>query len=165
MTQGTEMTDSTVVKDAIVGTWKLVEMKCVDEEGNISYPYGQDPVSYIIYTEEGHMSFSIMMSNRLKMGLLVQEIMDMGYGRKPTINIFKYLKAGVRYLQAVQKYVGYMGKYEIKDNKVIHHIEITVVPDLIGIDVERTLEISGDTLVLTGTYPQYRIDTTCKRVS
>ncbi|MDB9517404.1 lipocalin-like domain-containing protein [Roseofilum reptotaenium CS-1145] len=164
------MTNSIVSKDALVGMWKLIEMKSIDKEETIIYPFGKDPVSYIIYTKEGYVSFSIMMSNRLNLGLSIQNLMDLGYGIKSKtsilqVSIFKYIKAIIRYFQSVQKFVSYTGKYEVKDNKVIHNIEIHVVPDLIGADLERIVEISGDTLFLSSSYPEYTVYSTWERVS
>lgn len=169
MTQETEMTDSIVSKDAFVGTWKLVEVKSVDKEQKVSYPYGENPVGYTIYTQEGYMSSSIIMSNRLSLGLPIQEIFRMGYGGKPKItNLFNYLKATVRYIQAGNKYASYFCKYEIRDNKLIYHIEVSLVPDFIGTDIEMAFEISEDTLVITRLYGENKdnsVIATWQRVS
>ncbi|WP_424102388.1 lipocalin-like domain-containing protein [Moorena producens] len=121
------MTHSIVSKDAFVGTWKLIELKSVDKEQKISYPYGKNPVGHIIYTKEGYMSASIMMSNRLNLGLSMEEIQN---GRNVSklqliTNILKYIKATFRYFMAARNYVSYSGKYEIRDNKVIHHVEVS----------------------------------------
>ncbi len=160
------MTHSIVSKDTLVGIWKFVEVKYVDPEQNISYPYGKNPVGYIIYTQEGYMAASVMMSNRLKLGLPVEEIRAMGYGEKPKLikNLFGYIRAIFRYVQAGNKYAAYMGKYEIRDNEVIHHIEVTIIPDAVGTEVGQTVEIAEDKLVLTrpGTNTLYA---TLQRVS
>ena len=38
------MTHNNIVsKDALVGIWKVVELKSIDKEQKISYPYGQNP--------------------------------------------------------------------------------------------------------------------------
>ena len=153
MTQGTEMTDTIISKDAFVGTWKLVEVKSVDNQQKVSYPYGQHPVGYTIYTQDGYISCSIIMRNRLGLGLPIQEIFNMAYGGKAKItNLFKYLRATVRYIQAGNKYASYICKYEIRNNKLIYHIEVSLVPDFVGTDIEMAFEISEDTLVITRLY-------------
>ena len=53
---------------------------------------------------------------------------------------------------AIDSYVSYCGKYEIKTNKVIHHIEVSLFPNGVGIDQERLLKLEGDRLIL-GTDP------------
>lgn len=169
MTQETEMTNSIVSKDALVGTWKLVEVKSVDKEQKNIYPYGKNPVGYTIYTQDGYISSSIIMSNRLSLGLPIQEIFRMAYGGKPKItNLFNYLKATLRYVQAGNKYASYICKYEIRDNKLIYHIEVSLVPDFIGTDLEMAFEISEDQLVITRLYGENKdnsVIATWKRVS
>ena len=163
------MTHNNIVsKDALVGIWKVVELKSIDKEQKISYPYGQNPVGYIIFTQEGYMSASLMMSNRLNLGLSVEELMGMAYGgAKPKLitNLFKYIKAVVRYLQAGSKFASQFSKYEIKDNKVILHVEVSIVPDLIGKETERTFEFSEDLLVLEASSGENIISSTWQRVS
>ena len=165
------MTDTIVSKDALVGTWKILELKIVDEEQKTSYPYGKNPVGYNIYTQGEYMSSSIMMSNRLKLGLPVEEMRALGYGAKPKlVNTLKYIKAMLRYVQAGNNYAAYTGKYEVRDNKVIHHLEVNIVPDLVGIDSEFSINLSEDKLVLTSTlttseWGEYHLYVTLQRVS
>ncbi|NEQ41291.1 MAG: lipocalin-like domain-containing protein [Okeania sp. SIO3I5] len=145
------MTHSIVSKDDLVGIWKFIEVKYVDKQQNTIDSYGKNPVGYLIYTQEGYVAISIMMRDRLKLGLPVEEIQALGYGAKPKLiqNLFGYIRAIFRYVQAGNNYAAYIGKYEIIDNKVIHHIEVNIVPDAVGTVLEQTIEISGDKLVLT----------------
>lgn len=160
------MTDSVLSKDSLVGTWKFVEIKLVDKAQKITYPYGQNPSGYIIYTQEGYMAASVAMNSRLKLGLPVEEIRALGYGAKPKlINIFKYIKAIVRYVQAGNNYAAYIGKYEIRDNQVIHHMEVNIVPDLVDTDVAYHVEISEDKLLLTSPFGEYCLCPTLQRVA
>ena len=94
----------------------------------------------------------------------------MAYGGKPNLiaNIFKYITATVRYVQAGNKYAAFIGKYELRgDNKIIHHVEVHIIPDWMGVDMERTIEISEDILALTTSYAgaENSICTTWQRVS
>jgi len=161
------MTHNIVSKDALVGTWKVIEAKEVDKEQKISYPYGKNPVGYIIFTQDGYMSVSIMMSNRLKLGLSLEEIQSRGKVAtlKLITNIFKYVTSIVRYFQAGNKYAAYISKYEIRDNKLVYNIEVSIIPDLIGVSLERAFEISEDKLVLTTSYSGNNLYTTWQRVS
>ncbi|NEO13878.1 MULTISPECIES: lipocalin-like domain-containing protein [unclassified Moorena] len=161
------MTPSIVSKDAFVGTWKLAELKSVDKEQKISYPYGKNPVGHIIYTKEGYMSASIMMSNRLNLGLSMEEIQNLRNVSKLQLitNILKYIKVTFRYFMAARNYISYSGKYEIRDNKVIHHVEVSLIPDWTGIDLERNFELSEDILVLTASSVGNTFYLTWQRVS
>ena len=165
MTQGAEVTNSVITQDSVLGIWELIDMKTVDDSQNVIYSYGKNPVGYLMYTKEGYVSVAMMNKHRLNVELSVQNIMDMGYGIKRKINIFKYIKALIRYFQAVQQFVSYTGKYKVKDNKVIHNLEICSVPDVIGIDFERAIEIVEDKLFMTVLEPDYKVYTTWQRVS
>jgi hypothetical protein len=52
-------------------------------------------------------------------------------------------------IMAVQTYLSYCGKYEIQDNKVIHHIEASLFPNWVGIDQERFFEFKDNRLFLS----------------
>lgn len=160
------MTDNIISKEDLVGIWKFIEIKLVDKDQNISYPYGKNPVGYIIYTQEGYMAGSVAMSGRLKLGLPLEEIRGLGYGVKPKlINILKYIKATIRYVQAGNNYAAYIGKYEISDNHVIHHIEVNIVPELVDTDVAYHVEILEDKLLLTSAFGEYCLSPTLQRVA
>ena len=51
-------------KKPLVGTWQLLSWKNVDEEGNITYPFGEDAIGYVLYSEDGYMSTTLMTANR-----------------------------------------------------------------------------------------------------
>ena len=45
--------------------------------------------------------------------------------------------------------VAYAGRYDMKDGKVRHHIEVSFFPDLVGRTVVRTPSFEGNRLTLT----------------
>ncbi len=45
--------------------------------------------------------------------------------------------------------VAYAGRYDIKDGKVRHHIEVSLIPDLVGRTLMRTPSFEGNRLTLT----------------
>ncbi len=145
-----------------IGTWKLVSWESKSSDGKISQPFGQNPVGYLTYTEDRHMSVAIMKKNRLNIEITSQELTKARLVfLKPwlLVNGLKYVKATLRYLQASANYISYSGKYQIKDNKVIHHVEISLFPDWVGIDLERQFEFFDTKLLLItpplGGQPQY----------
>jgi len=49
----------------------------------------------------------------------------------------------------VEGVVAYAGRYDMKDGKVRHHIEVSFFPDLVGRTVVRTPSFEGNRLTLT----------------
>ena len=48
-----------MVRDDLVGTWRLAGYTLTDAEGNISDPWGDDARGYIFYSADGFMSCSV----------------------------------------------------------------------------------------------------------
>ncbi|WP_414565783.1 MULTISPECIES: lipocalin-like domain-containing protein [unclassified Anabaena] len=145
----------------IVGTWKLVAWETKAADGQIHYPFGENPIGYITYTADGYISAIIMKSHRLLIEIPSEELMQ---ARKvflrPWLLVtgWKFIKAIFRYLQAAANYVSYSGRYEIQGETVIHHVEVSLIPDWTGTKLERNFQFIGDKLVLItppiGGYPQ-----------
>ena len=51
-------------------------------------------------------------------------------------------------IAAADTYISYCGTYEIRQDTVIHHIELSFFPNWIGMDQKRMLSIDGDRLSL-----------------
>ena len=52
-------------------------------------------------------------------------------------------------LAAFDTYSSYSGRYEVRGQKVIHHVEISLFPNWTGKAQERLFEFSGERLTLT----------------
>ncbi|OHD38515.1 MAG: hypothetical protein A2015_06380 [Spirochaetes bacterium GWF1_31_7] len=115
----------------IVGVWKLHTFHQLNEKGDVSYPFGQDAKGYIIYTESDHMSVNIMKAGRPP------------YQSNDIMNGTTEEK-----LAAMEGYTGYSGKYKIEGNKVIHLSEVSLIPNLIGLEQEREFTVDNDKLTL-----------------
>jgi hypothetical protein len=50
---------------------------------------------------------------------------------------------------AADTYFSYCGKYEIRGEKVVHHIEASLYPNWTGEDQERFYTFDGDQLILS----------------
>ena len=50
---------------------------------------------------------------------------------------------------AVERYISYCGKYEIRGGKIIHHTEIDLFPNAVGTDKERTYKFDDNRLILS----------------
>jgi len=121
-----------MTNDPLVGTWKLVRWENKALDGAITYPFGPDPVGYIMYTQDGTMSVLIMRANRPNFS---------------SNDLFGGSDA--EKLAAVEGYLSYCGTYEFDGGQVIHHILVSFFPNWVGMDQIRLVEISQDRLILS----------------
>jgi len=116
------------MKERFIGTWNLVYYKMLKEDGSFfSYPYGKNCKGNIIYTKEGRMNALLMNPDRPKFAI--------PHTWKGTAEEMK---------KAFRGYTSYSGKFDIEDNKVIHHVDMCLFPNWIGTDLIRTFEFSSD---------------------
>jgi hypothetical protein len=52
-------------------------------------------------------------------------------------------------VQAAGTYVFYCGRYEFRGETVVHHLELSLLPNWVGVDYERLVEVTGNRLVLS----------------
>ncbi len=91
------------VAKLIVGTWRLVRQIKVNPDGKTEYPYGEDAVGYICYSDTGIMSVHISRKSRVD----PKDISDLKHD-----------------------YLAYFGRYEIdtKERVVRHFVEGQLFP-------------------------------------
>lgn len=162
------MSNNLISKENLVGTWKLVDFYTVDGKEKVGYPFGENPTGYLVYTENGYMSVSIMTTNRSLLGLSMeemQELKDVKFGLPLIANLGKYIKASLRYFSAGRNYLSYSGKYDIRDSTVIHHVEVSLIPDWVGINLERNVEFSEGQIILTNMVKDTSFNLTWKLVN
>jgi hypothetical protein len=116
----------------LVGTWRLVSWENRTLDGEVSHPLGDDPSGYIAYTEDGYVFVAIMGAARR---LFVAGDLLTGSTAE---------KAG-----AAETYVSYCGRYEFHRETVLHHVELSLFPNWVGVTRERLVRISGDQLTLS----------------
>jgi Lipocalin-like domain len=116
----------------LIGTWRLISWENRDADGHISYPLGKDAVGYIIYNEDGYMFVAIMRPERAKFaaGDLLSSTTE-------------------ERAHAASTYVSYCGRYEFRGETVIHHVELSLFPNWVGVEQERLVEVRGDRLTLS----------------
>ena len=119
-------------KKPLVGTWQLLSWKNVDREDNTTYPFGEDAIGYVLYSEDGYMSTTLMTANRPKF-----ETDDVLGGTTE------------ERARAEKTYVAYCGKYEINENKVTHHIKASLFPNWVGVNQERFFAFTDEKLTLS----------------
>ncbi len=121
-----------MLKSNFIGVWRLESLELRSSDGQKTFPMGRNADGYISYTEDGFMSVAIM-----EQGRRTFESNDIRGG---TIE---------EKVEAVSGYLSYCGSYEVKENQVIHHIEISLFPNWISVDQVRIYEIEGNRLTLS----------------
>lgn len=126
------------MKNNFIGYWQLVEWYA-ELDGNFhSHPFGKDAKGELCYTENRRMYASLLFnkrSNFAKSSLL-----------KGTMQEQK---------AAIESYLSYSGTFDVQEDKVIHHVEYSLLPNWQGTDLIRLFQFSNDkqTLILK-TLPQ-----------
>ncbi|MGO9021709.1 MAG: lipocalin-like domain-containing protein [Syntrophobacteraceae bacterium] len=122
-----------MAENPFIGTWRLVSFELRSENGQVSYPFGQDVDGYIIYSQDGYMSVAFMKA-----------------GRSNFTSRYLFADGSMEEKAlAVDTYMSYCGKYEVCGDKVIHHIEVSLFPNWTGKDQQRFYRFDGDRLILS----------------
>jgi len=116
------------IQDRFVGAWHLSWLEEPDTDGKVHWA---DCTGLLVYTRDGHMSVQVMYRNPQTGG-----------------------QAGpVQYAQG--GYEASFGTYQINEN--VHtftfHVEGAMVRSLIGKDLPRVFELSGNQLIVKSTNP------------
>jgi hypothetical protein len=119
-------------KSDLVGTWKLLSVTYVMNNGQTNKePYGPHPTGFITYTADHRMMATIAFD-----------------GRKPlSVNDFISAPAEER-AQAFATFVAYAGRYTFTGDKVVHHVEVASLQNLVHTDQVRLVTLKGDRLSL-----------------
>ena len=110
-------------RNAIIGTWKLISATDTTDKGQvIKNAYGLNPTGFLTYTAEGRM----------------MAIITNG-GRKPlSVNDWVAAPASER-AEAFATMIAYAGRYTLSGDKVIHHLEVASLQNVVGADLVRTI--------------------------
>jgi Lipocalin-like domain len=117
----------------LVGTWNLVSYTVTNEDGvKIAEPFGPSPRGLLIYTDNGFMSGQLMSASR------------------PQWRSDRPRKASTEEkVLAFDTYLSYCGTYEQHGEHVIHHVMTSLIPNWIGTDQIRLIQLEGDLLTLS----------------
>jgi hypothetical protein len=125
--------------NALVGTWKLESATITTEKGEVRNSWGDHPLGFITYTEDGRMSAILTVNDR-----------------KPlSISDFISAPANER-AEAFATMTAYAGRYDFTGAEVTHHVEAASMPNDVGTDLKRLVKLNGDRLVLTVVKPYLR---------
>ena len=121
-----------MTKNRLVGTWRLLSHEMRGEDGSVHHAYGENPVGYIMYGQDGYMHVAFMKADRPRIS-----------------NDTLSLATTEEKAWAAVHFESYCGKYDIKGNKVFHHVEVSLNPNWVGSVQERDVQLKGDMLVLS----------------
>jgi hypothetical protein len=99
----------------LTGTWRLVDWTFTVNGSRPTHPWGGNPSGLLTYTEDGRMSAALMSHNR-------PEVPTRTLSAAPTD-----LKAA-----AAAGYLTYAGSYTFDGDDVLHHIELSLMPNWVG---------------------------------
>ena len=118
--------------NALVGTWRLIAFEQWSD-GNVTYPMGHDARGYISYDPHGRLSVQIMRTDRPALAA--------GKWSEGTIDELKAAAGG---------YLSYGGTYTVDEpqSRVIHNIDVHLLPNAVGTRLERRFEVNGKRLTL-----------------
>lgn len=139
-------------ESAFYGTWKLLRMRSHYRDGRVVESYGQQPLGFITYTDEGYMHAILMDADRAPLGVPVEEL-GRRQGVRRAVYLLGRLPAVARVASAALRAAAYSGTWEVRGREVVHHVQASVFPDWIGTDLVRDYLFADDTLTLTARYP------------
>jgi Lipocalin-like domain len=116
----------------LVGTWRLISWENRTLDGEVSHPLGEDASGYIAYNEDGYVFVAIMRP-----------------ARRPFRSGDLLSGSAAEKASAAETYVSYCGRYEFHGDTVLHHVELSLFPNWVGVTQERLVTISGDRLTLS----------------
>lgn len=138
-----------MLKDQLIGTWRLLSCDAVTSDGKTAYPFGPKPTGRLIYDRAGGMTVQVMAS-----------------GREP-LSVFEKSRATPEEAhRALKSYEAYFGTYHVNEaaQLVIHRVEGALFPNWVGTDQRRFAELSGSRLVLRTPPMPYRDGTVTTRI-
>jgi hypothetical protein len=120
----------------LIGTWRLVEWTFTVDDSRPTRPWGGNPAGLLTYTADGRMSASLM---------------SLGRPAAPTRTL-SAAPVDIR-AAAAAGYLSYAGSYSMDGDDVLHHIELSLMPNWVGKTERRHIEwmptAGGHDLVLS----------------
>jgi len=116
------------IRDRLIGAWRLAWLEEEDADGHV---HRADCTGMLVFTREGRMSVQVMYRN-------------------PQARVHS---GPVRYAQG--GYEASFGRYEIDEpaHRLTYHVEGALVRSLIGKDLVRSFELSGNQLIVRSASP------------
>ena len=107
----------------LIGTWELVEWTFTVDDSRPTRPWGGDPAGRLMYTADARMSASLM---------------SLGRPHAPTRTL-SAAPVDIR-AAAAAGFLSYTGSYSMDGSDVLHHIEVSLMPNWVGKTERRLIE-------------------------
>lgn len=115
----------------LIGTWTLAAWRRVTEDGSVSHPLGADAHGLLVYSPNGRMSVVLAAAGR------------------PQMETADPLGGDVQARAAAYSTcLAYYGTYEVRDDEVVHRVDVALFPNWSGVEQVRPFTLDGDELVL-----------------
>ena len=134
------------------GTWQLESWKETSADGKIIYPFGKNAQGYLLYTTDGYMSGVLMKKARATLGVSLETLSEFKQTLTRPWLIVKIVKSArglINYFKGATTYFHYGGRFEVVGSQIFHHVDCSLIPDLIGGDQVRDFEFTDDRLILS----------------
>jgi hypothetical protein len=122
--------DAGVTAASVLGAWRLETFDVVEAGKSPRPRFGNNPVGYLMYTPSGKMSATLS-----------------GIHRPPFVSTAVTPDVESKG-QMLSDFLSYAGTYEIKGDRVFHHVEVSVFTNIVGTTLERQFKLEGDTLTI-----------------
>lgn len=124
-------------RTGIVGAWSLVSFDVDEGKAREQPRFGTDPVGYLIYSADARMAAVLAGTRRPAL------VSPTGHSESEELRS-----------QSLRNFLAYAGRYEVRSDRVFHHVEVSVFTNLIGTTLERQFAISGDRLTIRTLPPE-----------
>jgi len=118
--------------DELVGRWRLLSWSARDEDGEVTYPFGEKAEGTLVYTADGWLTVALAVGDRPN--LSTEDLIGGSDDERA---------------EAFSTYIAYSGTYEVEGDVVVHRITMSLFPNWVGSERRRHVDLSADELVLT----------------
>jgi len=117
-----------------IGTWALVKCIAIQQDGAITFPYGEKPKGQILYDTKGNMMVVIM---------------NQGIKKFNSDNPFQGVPEEI--IPAYNGFLAYFGTFKILTDSslIVHNIKACSFPNWVGQNQKRRFEFEDNKLILT----------------
>jgi hypothetical protein len=117
--------------DVIVGSWRLISWRRINERGEVSFPLGENAIGLLIYSADGSMAVQMTANNR------------------PLLTTSDPLNGDAKELaKAYSTCLAYFGAYEVDRDFVTHKVSQSLYPNWSNTTQKRPYNCDGKTLIL-----------------
>jgi hypothetical protein len=117
------------------GGWALVDWRIEYSNGGVTRPFGKDAIGQILYTEDGHMSATVSRADR-------QPI------KQSNVRNASDSDRADRF----DSYFHYAGTWSINGETVIHDVQFSMNPNMVGTQQIRKAEFKGQNWLWLSAY-------------